>query len=491
MKIERPQIDARNCLNFSQVKKSPSLQGEHLKPLLDGLDGKPVGEALESVSKVSLERTFRSRSSAACRDRWGIAAATATGGAVWMALTAQPLGAAALGLAATAAACLGFHQHSQAKKYEGLAQQADETHQAMIEAADDYAATLVSEGPRSDQYTDRRYFTNDLIRQVATVHSRESGETLRTQIELGGPNPRRLEANIAQNTVAVRSAQGDQTFDGHLELKGSSFEIFTHGRAAYTEGPISQIICPDGSSHIHTYQAKNICVGFSTETAAATGKPFKESIIVWDNGQLGRMDHGRLFVASPVVPFQDLTPMPVMPEGVIPEPVWEDSPRRTYETALPTSLGIGTFNSVEDPKFTVRTLETPFGPGFTVTGDRKLGTTRATAADGTTLDIQGSLIDNPGSYRLQTQHPLGVLEQSLLPGEVLMHLKDGDRTVVLQHKSGEPPAANEHREEDFLSAGNPLPIRLDDQGVYQIKERDGSTTDIKPLMPLDFLERKA
>ena len=488
MKIQRDEIQARNCLNFSQLKKAPALQEERFKLFVDGFEEETVHKALENAENLK-NRAIRNRNDFAFdRSGWAVGSLLGTGASVWAAVSGHPLVAGGIGVAVTAAAGMSIFNHSKARKEEAKAALAGDALQTMTRAADELAASLVCAGPGPDQFTDKRYYTGGVIQGIATVHSRESGAVLRTQIDLGGAVPRRLESNLAKNTVSVRSPKGDQTFNGELNLDNQGFEIVNHGTATDTNGPLAQRIDPNGSSRVSAQRDRYNSLSFSTSEASGKDKGFQASTYVWENGQLAELDRDTLYVATPVVPFQDLTQVRVLPDGVVGRPS-RNGTHQADEAVLPASQGTGSWTSVSGVQLTPRLIETPFPGGFTALSDQKAGTVRITAGDGATLVTQSTLVETNKAFRLHTQHTLGPLEQSLLPGEVLLNLQDGDRTISVQHKSGSQPLASEHKDEDFLSSGNNLTVSLDDQGTYWVGD-SASNIDIKPLMPLSFLEKK-
>ena len=488
MKIQRQDIEARNCLNFSQVKKAPSLQEERFKPFVDGYEGHTVGKALENAEKVYSNANWHARDERGVRTGWGVAATVGTGAAIWAAVADNLLLAGGIGAAVTGAIGIATYYHFQGKKWDAQATVAGDAHKTMEKAADELAASLVCDGPGPDQFTDKRYYTGGVIQGVATVHSRESGAVLRTQVDLGGAVPRRLESNVAKNTVSVRSPKGDQTFNAELELRDQGFVIKNHGTQNDTNGPISQSISPDGSSRINGKRDSYNTLSLSTSEASGKDKGFQASSYVWENGQVAEYDGDTLFVATPIVPFQDLTKVRILPDGVVGRSSRNDGTHLADELAVPASLGAGTWTSVSNPQLTPRLIETPFPGGFTALSDQKAGTVKLTAGDGATLDTKSTLVETNKAFRLHTQHTLGPLEQSLLPGEVLLNLQEGDRTISVQHKSGLEPTASEHKDEDFISSGNGLTVSLEN-GTYWVGD-GASKIDLKPLMPLDFLERK-
>ncbi|MBX3165793.1 MAG: hypothetical protein KF760_00220 [Candidatus Eremiobacteraeota bacterium] len=490
MKIQRPQIEARNSLNFSQIKQAPGLQAERFKSFVDGYEEKPVKTALENATKLQKNALYESADSRVLRNGWGAAALVGTGAGAWAAGSGSLVLGGAIGAAVTGAVGVAVYFHVQSKKQDAEAALAGEALQAMTRAADELAAGLVCDGPGPDQFTDKRYFTGGVINQIATVHSRESGAVLRTQVDLGGAVPRRLEANIAKNTVSVRSPKGDQTFAGELKLNDQGFALIAHGQPTDTDGPLTQTIHPDGSSRINAKVNNWSGLSFSSSEASGKDKGFQASTYVWENGQLASLSSDTLYVANPIVPFQDLSKVRVLPDGVVGGYSDSAGTHQADEAVLPPSHGIGTWSSVSNPQLTPRLIETHFPGGFTALSDQKTGIVRITAGDGATLDTNSTLVETNQAYRLHTQHTLGALEQSLLPNEVLLHLQDGARTVSVQHKSGSQPTASEHKDEEFLSSGHNLEVSLDEKGIYRVGE-GAAKIDIKPLMPLEFLEKRA
>lgn len=489
MKIQRPDTQARNSLNFTQVKKAPALQEDRFKPFVDGFQEKPVKCALENAEELRRKAAYNRDDCQGLRTGWGVATVVGTGAGIWAAVADNLLLAGGIGAAVTGAAGLAVYYHLQAKKHGAEATLAGEALQTMTRAADEYSASLVCDGPGPDQFTDKRYFTGGIIAGIATVHSRESGAVLRTQVDLGGSVPRRLEANLAKNSVSVRSPKGDQTFPGEIKLNDQGFSIIVNGTPSAQDGPLTQSINPDGSSRLQAKLDNWNGLSFSSSDASTQEKGFLASSYVWENGQVASCDSNTLYVANPVVPFQDLSKVRILPDGVVGRRARSEGTHQADEAVLPPSHGIGTWSAVSDPQFTPRLIETQFAGGFTALSDQKAGTVRITAADGATLVTQSTLVETNKAYRLHTRHDLGPLEQSLLPGEVLLNLQDGDRTISVQHKSGGQPTASEHKDEEFLSSGNSLPVSLDDNGIYWVGD-SASKIDIKPLMPLDFLERK-
>lgn len=490
MKIQRPQLEARNCLNFSQIAKTPALQEERFKPFVDGFAEKPISSALENAEKLKEHAAYRRDDCGGVRTGWGVAAAVGTGAGVWAAAAGNMLLAGGIGAAVTGVAGLAVYYHSQSKKHGAEAALAENASQTIAKAADELAASLVCDGPGPDQFTDKRYFTGGVIHQIATVHSRESGAVLRTQVDLGGAVPRRLEANLAKNTVSVRSPKGDQTLAGELKLHDQGFALIAKGQPTDTDGFLIQTINPDGSSSINSKLNNYERLSCSSEQASGKSQGFQASTYVWENGQLASLGDKVLYVATPVVPFQDLSTVRILPDGVVGRYSNKDGTHQADEVVLPPSNGIGTWTSVASPQLTPRLIETEFAGGFTALSDQKAGTVRITAGDGAAMDTQSTLVETNKAYRLHTQHTLGTLEQSLLPNEVLLNLQDGNRTISVQHKSGSQPSASEHKDEEFLTSGTNLAVNLDDHGVYWIGE-GASKVDIKPLMPLSFLEKKA
>jgi len=489
VKIQRQDIQARNCLNFSQVKKAPSLQEERFKPFVDGYEGKTVAEALTNAQKIHENASYYASEERTYRNGNGIAAVVGTGAAVWAATAGNLLLAAGIGAAATGAVGFATYYHFQGKKRQAEADVAGAALQTMTKAADELASSLVCDGPGPDQFTDKRYYTGGIIQGIATVHSRESGAVLRTQVDLGGAVPRRLESNVAKNTVSVRSPKGDQTFNAELRLEDNGFQIINHGTKNDTNGPVTQSISTNGYSRISAQLDNYHSLGFATSEAVDDKKGFQAGTYAWENGQVAELDRDTLYVATPIIPFQDLTNVRLLPDGVVGRASRKDGTHLADETAVPSSLGAGTWTSVSGVQLTPRLIETPFAGNFKVLSDQKAGTLKITAGDGTTLDTKGTLVETNKAFRLHTQHTLGPLEQSLLPGEVLLNLQDGDRTISVQHKSGSQPTASEHKDEDFISSGNGLTVSLDDKGIYWVGD-GASKIDLKPLMPLEFLERK-
>lgn len=489
MKIQRQDIQARNCLNFSQLKKAPSLQEERFKPFVDGYEDKPVGKALENAHEVHGNAVYYARDERSVRNGWGVAAVVGTGAAVWATVADNLLLAGGIGAAVTGAVGIATYYHFQGKKWDVQAEVAGAALQTMTKAADELASSLVCDGPGPDQFTDKRYYTGGIIQGIATVHSRESGAVLRTQVDLGGAVPRRLESNVAKNTVSVRSPQGDQTFNAELKLEDNGFVIINHGTKNDTNGPVSQSISTNGYSRISAQLDNYHSLGFTTSEAVDDKKGFQAGTYAWENGQVAKLDGDTLYVATPIIPFQDLTNVRLLPDGVVGRASRKDGTHLADEAVMPASLGAGTWTSVSGVQLTPRLIETPFPGGFKVLSDQKAGTVKITAGDGTTLDSKATLVETNKAFRLHTQHTLGPLEQSLLPGEVLLNLQDGDRTISMQHKSGGQPTASEHKDEDFISSGAGLTVSLDDKGIYWVGD-GASKIDLKPLMPLEFLERK-
>ncbi|MBS2036370.1 hypothetical protein JST97_15375 [bacterium] len=480
------------------MKRLPGLQVDAYQPLLKQLDEVEVGSVLQRLSKARESAAFQRDERKF--DRGGLIALSAAGiaGGVWAAVSGHPLIASAAGLAAVGTGFFGLRAHSQVKKLNAEYELTNSVHQAAEKAADEVANSLVVDGPGPDQITDRRYYTGGIITGVATVHSRESGALLRTQVELGGAVPRKLEANVSKGTVSVRSPQGDQSFSGALDVSHSTVTIRSNFAQGKTEGPITQTIHPDGSSQLELHVDRAYSQTLSTKNALPE-EGFVSSTYAWENGQAAaytRNDYSmgpNLTVANPVVPLQDLKPtaVRVLPEGVIGVNSKVSGAFQADEASLPTSKGIGTWSSVNQPDLTTRLIEMSFGgDAFRVTSDLKLGTTRVTAADGSHVDSQADLIVINKTYRMQNQHVLGTLEQSLLPKEVLLTLQNGSRTLCVQHKSGQEPRAVEQEDKDFLEDVKSLPITLDDNGTYWVK--DGTQQiEMKPMMPLSFLEKEA
>lgn len=490
MKIQRDAVQARNALNFNLVKKAPQVQQDRFAPFVNGFEDKTIYDGLRAAEDAQRAASYRAGDAQSTRNSLGALGLAGTGAGVWAALAGQPLVAGGLALVAVTAAGFGVRAHSRAKVAEGEANLAADAHKAITQAADEIANGLVSDGPGPDQFTDRRYYTGGIISQIATVHSRESGALLRTQVELGGSVPRRLEANVAKNTVAVRSPQGDQTFAGDIKVDDQGIRIDAHGTVQSHDGPLSQEIYPSGSSLLRLDIGNYDRPTLSTDGTVAK-KGFEAHAYTWENGQVASHSRNKLYVANPIVPFQDLTNVRVLPDGVVGSKSRSDDTHDAYETSLPAAGALGTWTMVENPQLTSRLIETKFGDGFTAMSDQKAGTIRVSAADGSSLDTQATLVQTNGAFRMQTQHPMGSLEQSLLPGEVLLTLQHNDRTLIVQHKAGGQPTASESKEhEDFLGAGDALQVTLDDKGAYQVQ--DGIVrTELKPLMSLEFLQKKA
>ena len=489
MKVQRDAVQARNQLNFNLVKKAPQVQEDRFQPFVKGFEDKPVHTALDAALKQHKQANYQAGESRFSRNTLGAFSAAGTGAGIWAAVAGYPLVAGGIGLAAAACAGFGVRAHLQAKQADGEASLAGDAHQAMTQAADEVAASLVSDGPGPDQFTDRRYYTGGVISGIATVHSRESGALLRTQVDLGGAVPRRIEANEAKKTVAVRSPQGDQTFPGDIKLDNEGFRINAHGTQSSHDGYLSQSIEPSGNSHLYLDMGNYNSRTLSTqETVAQAG--FYAHAYAWENGQVAEFSNRKeLIVANPIVPFQDLTSVRLLPDGVVGLKTSSDTTYEAFDASLPTSGGIGTWSKMDQPTLASRLIETKFGNGFVARSDQKDGTIRVTAPDGSTQDSKSTLVQTNGAYRMQTQHPLGPLEQSLLPGEVLLTLQINDRTVSVQHKAGGQPMASERKDEDFLDASDALEVSLDDKGAYQVQ--DGVVkVEIKPLMTLEFLEKQ-
>lgn len=484
----RIEAQARNGLNFSQVKRNPLLQQERLEPFVEPFGGATVDRALAHAGKLQKAALRQSKEARSVRNGLAVAGLMAAAGGSWVALSGHPwIGAGVIGLSLAVAGGLSFLQHRQASRSDSEAELSGQALGLISEAADQYAASLLSEGPGPDQYTDRRYFTAGIIREIATVHSRESGAVLRTQVELGGPVPRRLEANPAKGTVSMRSPQGDITFDGELKLSGSQgLTIITRAKPGQAGGSLTQSIRPDGYSEVNGDTG-----GWSNRSLTTVSTQpedgFCSPTYVWESGQLASYARDVLYVANPIVPFQDLSEVRVLPDGVVGNPSDFGSTRRAYEAVPPAPLSIGTWSSLAQPQLTERLIETRFAGGFTVLSDQKIGTVRLSAPDGTTLEVPSTLVETNGAYRLTAQHPLGNLEQSLLPGEVLLSLHEDHRIVAVRHKSGSEPTASEHLDEEFLSPGQTLAVTLDEQGTYWVGE-GASRIDLKPLVHLNFLE---
>lgn len=490
MKIHRKPADARNSLNFSQIKTAPSLQQERFKPFVDRFENQPVHKALKNAEDSWKNADYSSRSARESLIGWTIASLAGGGAGAWAGLSGHPLLAGGLALAATAAGGMGVRSYMEVKSQGRAADLAQEALQTMTQAADEHAATLLCEGPGPDQYTDKRYYTGGVIEGVATVHSRESGSVLRTQIDLGGSVPRRLEANAAKKMVSIRSAQGDQSFPGELKLYEQGFQAIAHATSSAQDGPISQEIYPDGESIVHCHNSDRRSVGMANNETVSSKSGYVAGTYVWENGQVATVYRDDLYVANPIVPFADLAKVRVLPDAVVGADSASDGTHYANEAVVPTTHGLGTWASVSDPALTARLVSTPFGAGFTAAGDHKQGTVKITAGDGSELETSASLQKTNGAYRLHTQHTHGRLEQSLLANEVLLTLEDGARTISVQHKSGSQPTASENKDEDFLSSGNGLPVSLDDTGIYWVGE-GAARIDIKPLMPLTFLEKQA
>lgn len=501
MIIQRKAAEARNTLNFSQVKaSSPALQADQFQPLIKDQHEVSVGSVLANLKEARGTAQYHAADSRTTRNVLGGISAAGVAGGIFAAVTGHPILASGAAVVTLGAGFFSFRCHGEAQKLQGEFKVADDAFKATEKAADELAATLVTDGPGPDQITDRRYYTSGIITGVATVHSRESGTLLRTQVELGGNVPRKLEANISKGTVSVRSPQGDQSFQGKLELRDQGITIHNTGRqTSHNDGPLTQSIQPDGSSKVSFSLPRNSGYNYNytcnlgTDDAKAE-KGFVSNTYVWENGQAASYSSGdSLVVANPFVPFQDLKPdaVRVLPDGVVGVSSQVDGSYQADEASLPASQGIGTWSLTGHPNLTKRLVEMSFGnDAFRVTTDLKSGTTRVTAADGDHVDSQATLIEINKTYRMQNQHVLGTMEQSLMPKEVLLTLQTGGRTLCVQHKSGQEPRAVEQEDKDFLEDVKSLPITLDDKGTYWVK--DGSNQiEMKPMMPLSFLEKEA
>jgi hypothetical protein len=492
--IQRKPVDARNVLNFSQIKSSSSaLQADQFQPFLKEYNDVPVCTVLHKLNEQRESTQYLADDSRFSRNLLGGVSAAGVAGGVWAALAGYPIVAAGAAVASLGAGFFSFRSHSNMQKQRAELSLTDNVYKATEKAADDLAASLVTDGPGPDQITDRRYFTSGVITGVATVHSRESGTLLRTQVELGGNVPRKLEANISKKTVSVRSPQGDQSFPGRIELGSQGITVHAEGQQSSNDGPISQSIMPDGTSEVTFSYQRGYTRTLSTDNAKAE-KGFQAGTYSWQNGQAASyQSNDTLIVTNPIVPLHDLKPgaVRVLPDGVVGVSSQVNGSYQADEASLPNSRGIGTWSSVSNPNLTTRLVEMSFGKdAFRVTSDLKSGITRVTAADGDHVDSQATLIEINKTYRMQNQHVLGTMEQSLLPKEVLLTLQTGGRTLCVQHKSGQEPRAVEQEDKDFLEDVKSLPITLDDKGTYWVK--DGSNQiEMKPMMPLSFLEKEA
>ncbi|MFN8614161.1 MAG: hypothetical protein U0931_41910 [Vulcanimicrobiota bacterium] len=490
MIIQRKPVEARNILNFSQIKSSPLLQNEQFQPLLKDHDEAQIGQVLTKLNESRRNLDYRKSEKAGERNFQYAASLAGAAGGVWAALAGHPLVASAAAVVSLGMGTLGAFSHRSVKKYQAELEVAKGAYQATEKAGDELANSLVSDGPGPDQITDRRYYTSGIITGVATVHSRESGALLRTQVELGGNVPRKLEANIAKGTVSVRSPQGDETFPGKIELGSTDVAIASEASAG--GGNLKQSISPDGTSTIYLTTSRNNYHYLGSEGAKGE-KGFIASTYAWESGQAATVSGDNLIVANPIVPLQDLKPQSVrvLPDGVIGVKSHISGSYRADEVNLPGTQAIGTWASLTSPTHTIRMVEMTFGnDAFRVTSDLKSGTTRVTSADGSHVDSQATLVEINQTYRMQNQHVLGLMEQSLLPKEVLLTLQTGGRTLCVQHKSGQEPRAVEQEDKDFLEDVKSLPIELDAQGTYWVKD-GGQRIEMKPMMPLSFLEKEA
>lgn len=158
------------------------------------------------------------------------------------------------------------------------------------------------------------------------------------------------------------------------------------------------------------------------------------SACCWEKGQVASFVGNRLVVATPVLPFQELSPgkVRVLPEGVVGAHSGVEGTRRTVECSFPESYGPGTWCSSNSYTVKPRWVESQFG-AFTIRSDEKSDSFRASAADGSVLEGKGTLVFSQGAYRLEQSQAAGTVKQSLLSGEVLLEVRE--------HRPGQPHRA--------------------------------------------------
>ncbi|MFN8608194.1 MAG: hypothetical protein U0931_11730 [Vulcanimicrobiota bacterium] len=218
-----------------------------------------------------------------------------------------------------------------------------------------------------------------------------------------------------------------------------------------------------------------------------------QAVSCWENGQLATISGATLVVADIPVPFQalDSKGVRVLPEGLVCSAAQVSGAFSADEVETMPTFGIGSFYCISPYKKTPRLLEVGFGNDtFHASNDRKLQTTQVTAPDGSVLQAQGDLVEVNQGFRLQTQQSGGILRQSLLADELLLTLSLGPHSVIIQHKSGQVPLAFQRDKDGMPDELSNLPVRLDAHGSYWFQ--DGSEEkEVKPLLPLSFLEKKA
>ncbi|MFN8608697.1 MAG: hypothetical protein U0931_14265 [Vulcanimicrobiota bacterium] len=490
MKIQRNNTDARNCLNFSQVASMPAANNERFEPLFANCEDKNVGEVLTSLQKGRHLIEGYAAEKRTNRNIHAALGATGLAGGILAAWAGHPILAAAPALVGLGLAARGANLHQQMRKQEGKAEEHDLALKAVEHAAEDLANSLVTEGPGPDQVTDRRYYTGGVFHSVATIHARESGALLGTQVQLSGTVPYTVTENHSTGRVSVRSPKGEQSFAGNVSIGSKDIKIAsTTDLDPYSHG-VRQSIQSDGKSELVLFEGAYEHTRLCSEQAKGTVTG-EATVYCWENGQQATIRGIFLMVANTPVPFQalDSNGVRVLPDGLICS-AKGSATFRADEVEAPATHGIGSWSWKSPYQQNLRLLEVDFGDDtFHASNDRKLKTTQVTARDGSVLQAQGDLVEVSQGFRLQTQQPGGMLEQSLLAGEVLLTLNLGARSLIIQHKSGQDPLAFQRGQDGMLDDLSNLPVRLDAGGSYWVQ--DGSEEkEVKPILPLPFLEKQ-
>lgn len=493
MKV-RSNAHASQHLNFTQVKQaSKELQDPRYSDLLKGTEGQQMAEVARKLTYVQNDyRNGRLHAKDSFQNCLTLGVVASVSG-----LTAALAGHPAItSLAALVAAGAGWgtvNARMQAQSFASKEKLVEDLNADLAKAGENLAASMVSEGSDPGHLTDRRYFTGGVLKNLATVHSRDSGLALRVRAEVVGSHPYQLESDLVERKVSIRSPQGECTFPGWLQIGDKELVIHRSDPKAPHAGSLTQTIRADGESRLGftPRSGGGSSVPEITTSSIGPGEGFLASAYCWEKGQIATFVRDRLVVATPVIPLQELSPskVRVLPEGVVGAYSQVDGVKRAVECSFPESYGLGTWCSTTSYTSKPRWVESQIGSaGVSICSDDKLGSFRARAADGSTLEGRGTLVFNEGAYRLEQSQAAGTVKQSLLAGEVLLQLRGEKGNIRLQHRSGQSPRAVFQADRNFQEEARELPVVLTEQGRYLV--RDGQQQlELEPPLPLYFLEK--
>ena len=492
MKV-RTNAQASQNLNFSQVRQaSQPLQDPRYSDLLkesEGLQLKEVTRRLSYDQSDSRNKRLHAGDSLSNCLTLGV---LASGTGLMAALNGHPGIASVAALFAAGASWGAVSARAQQKRLAKKEELARQLEAEVNQAGERLAATLVSDASDPGQIVDRRHYTGGVLKKVVTVHSRDSGLALRVKAEVVGSQLYQLESDQVERKVSVRSSLGESTFPGWMQIVDGTLLIHRTDPQISHAGSLVQTIRGDGESELRlTPRPDGYPRDCELKTSSLTpGDEFVASAYCWEKGQVATFVGNRLVVATPVLPFQELSPgnVRVLPEGVVGAHSGVEGSRLAVECSFPESYGPGTWCSSNSYTVKPRWVESRFGAS-TIRSDEKSDSFRASAADGSVLEGKGTLVFSQGAYRLEQSQAAGRVKQSLLAGEVLLELQDQQRSIRVQHRSGQPPRAVSQRHANFQEEPRDLTVVVTDRGSYQVHDGD-QLVELAPPLPLFFLEKQ-